>query len=142
MIAAGLALLVAGCGPAGTPESQVRSLIDAGEAAAEARDLSALMNLVSEHYTDEEGRDRVELQQYVRIWLMANQSIQLVTRVESIEFPYRDMARVELTVGSLARESGEDALLDVDGDLQRLSLELELDDGDWKLTRARLGNQG
>ena len=40
----------------------------------------------------------------------------LVTRIESVEFPYRDLARVRVTVGSLAREDAA-ATLDLAADV-------------------------
>ncbi len=70
-------------------------------------------------------------------YLIANQSIRLLTRVDSIEFPYRDMARVELTLASLGREASEDSSFDLAADVERLSIELTLDDGEWRVTRAR-----
>jgi hypothetical protein len=130
-------LLLAACGEAPSAEQQVRAVIASGEEAAEARDLSALMDLVSPQYEDEQGRTRAELQRYVHGYLIANQSIHLLTRIDRVEFPYRDMARVELTVGSLGREAGAATSLDLAADVQRLAIELQLDDGGWKVTRAR-----
>jgi len=104
-VVAGAMLLTWACGGAQSPESQVRAVIETGEAAAEARDLPALMDLVSPDYQDDSGRDSRELRNYVHGYLIANQSIRLLTRIDSIEFPYRDMARVDLTVGPLGREA-------------------------------------
>ena len=137
----GLVLLISACGGGETPEAQVRTVIETGEAAAEARDLSALMDLVSPDYRDDEGRDRSELRKYVHGYLIANQSLHLLTRVDNIEFPYRDMARVDLTVGSLGREAAEDDSFDLAADVRHLSIELQLDDGDWRVTRARLDRE-
>ena len=111
-------------------------MIETGEVAAEDRDLSALMDLVSPDYVDDRGRDRRELSNYVHGYLIANQSIRLLTRIDRIEFPYRDMARVDLTLGSLGREATEDSSFDLAADVERLSIELQLDDGEWKVTRA------
>ena len=133
----GAMLLSWGCGGGESPEAQVRAVIETGEVAAEERDLSALMDLVSPDYADDQGRDRSELKHYVHGYLIANQSIRLLTRIERIEFPYRDMARVDLTLGSLGREATEDSSFDLAADVQRLSIELQLDDGEWKVTRAR-----
>jgi hypothetical protein len=134
---AGAMLLAWACGGAQSPESQVRAVIETGEAAAEARDLSALMDLVSPDYQDDSGRDSRELRHYVHGYLIANQSIRLLTRIDNIEFPYRDMARVALTVGSLGREATEDSSFDLAADVEQLSIELQLDDGEWKVTRAQ-----
>ena len=134
-------VLTAACGGAESPETQVKAVIERGETAAEARDVSALMDLVAADYQDDSGRDRAELRQYVHGYLLANQSIRLLTRIDRIEFPYRDMARVDLTLGSLGRETGDDSSLDLAADVQRLSIELQLDDGEWKVTRARLDDE-
>ena len=134
-VVAGAMLLTWACGGAQSPESQVRAVIETGEAAAEARDLPALMDLVSPDYQDDSGRDSRELRNYVHGYLIANQSIRLLTRIDSIEFPYRDMARVDLTVGSLGREAPEDSSFDLAA--EQLSIELQLDDGEWKVTRAQ-----
>jgi len=131
------ALLVAACGGGESPEAQVREVVATAESAAEARDLSALMDLVSQSYSDDEGRTRDELRHYVHGYLIANQSIHLITRVDRIEFPYRDMARVELTLGSLGREAGEAASFDLAANVEHLALEMQLDDEEWKVTRAR-----
>ena len=56
--AVGLVVLVSACGGDQTPEAQVRAVIESGKEAAEARDLSALMDLVSPEYRDDDGRDR------------------------------------------------------------------------------------
>jgi hypothetical protein len=130
-------LLLAACGGAEPPEQQVRAVIATAEEAAEARDLSALMDLVSPNYADEEGRTRAELQRYVHGYLIANQSIHLLTRIDRVEFPYRDMARVQLTLASLGREASAVTSLDLAADVEQLAIELQLDDGEWKVTRAR-----
>src|SRR5262245_20348982 len=130
-------MLVAACGADESPEAQVRAVIDRGEAAAEARDVSGLMALVAEDYQDDAGRDRRELRQYVHGYLIANQSIRLLTRVDRIDFPYRDMARVDLTLGSLGREAAGESF-DLAADVRQLSIELQLDGGEWKVARARL----
>jgi len=134
-------VLIGACGDDQSPETQVRTVIERGEAAAEARDLSGLMALVADDYQDDSGRDRRELRQYVHGYLIANQSIRLLTRVDRIEFPYRDMARVDLTLGSVGREAAGNSF-DLAADVQQLSIELQLDDGVWKVTRARLESNG
>ena len=134
-------VLLAACGTDESPEAQVRAVIGRGEAAAEARDVSGLMTLVAEDYQDDAGRDRRELRQYVHGYLIANQSIRLLTRVDRIDFPYRDMARVDLTLGSLGREATGESF-DLAADVRKLSIELQLDDGEWKVTRARLDSDG
>ena len=138
----GLALLavlvtvVAGCGESQTPEAMVRGVIAQGEQAAEARDLSGIMDLVAPAFEDGQGGGRDELKQYLRGYLVAHQAIHLLTKVESVEFPYRDMAKVSLTLGTLGRDSAAATAFDLAADVYDVELELALDDGEWRVTRA------
>jgi hypothetical protein len=127
--------LLAGCGREPSPEQQVRDTIAAGEMAAEQRDAGALIDLISERYSDDQGRDTEMLAQYVRGYLLSHPSLHLVTRIESIEFPYRDFAKVRVTVGSLAREDAG-ATLDLAADVDQLEIELTREGDDWRVTRA------
>ena len=114
----------------------MRAVIATGESAAEARNLSGLMDLVSPRYEDGRGGSAVELSRTLRGYFIANQSVHLLTRVESVEFPYKDMARVHLTVGTLGRKAGASDTIDLAADLQDVHLELQLERGEWKVTRA------
>ncbi len=132
-----LALLAAACGPDATPEAQVRAVIARGEVAAEARNLSGLMDLVSPKYQDGQGAGREDLKQYLRGYLVTHQSIHLLVKVDSVEFPYKDMAKVSVTLGTLGRDAATASTFDIAGDVYDLDLEFQLDDGDWRVTRAR-----
>ncbi|MGB5104685.1 MAG: hypothetical protein WBO04_15395 [Steroidobacteraceae bacterium] len=132
----GVALLASACGPEQSPEARVRAVVEAGEAAAEARDLSGLMALVSRSYRDERGNGPEELKQYLRGYLVMHQSVHLLTRVESVEFPYRDYAKVRLTVGTLGRETAAATAFDVAADVNEIVLELALEDDEWRVMRA------
>jgi hypothetical protein len=59
-----------------------------------------------------------------------------------VQFPYRDLARVSLTVGTLGRDASDATSLDLAADVERLTIELQLDDGDWKVTRAERADAG
>jgi hypothetical protein len=133
---AALATFIAGCGESQTPDAKVRAVIAQGEQAAEARDLSGIMDLVAPAYSDGQGGGRDELKQYLRGYLVAHQAIHLLTKVESVEFPYRDMAKVTLTVGTLGRDAAAATAFDLAADVYDVELELALDDGDWRVTRA------
>lgn len=131
-----LSLVLADCGPKQTTEAQVRAVIAQGEAAAEARDMAALMELVAPAFRDEQGGGREELKQYLRGYIVTHQSIHLLTKVDSVELPYRDMAKVSLTVGTLGRDAAAASALDLAADVYDVQLELQLADGDWRVTRA------
>jgi hypothetical protein len=130
--AAGLALggTLTGCARGEDPEAAVRAVIAAGEAAAEARDVGAALDLVSADYGDDRGQDRAALGQFVRGWFALNPRVELVIRIDSLEFPEPNRARVELAVTSLASRGR----LAIEG--ERLSVELVDEDGAWRLLRV------
>jgi hypothetical protein len=127
---------LAGCGDKTTPEQQVRAVIAAGEAAAERHSLSGLMELVSPRYNDEQGGSAVELSRTLRGYFMLNPSVHLLVRVDSIKFKYQDMAQVRLTVGTLGRRATAADTLGLAADVIDVQLELQLERGEWKVTRA------
>ncbi len=98
-----LALLTAACADEASPEQQVRAVIESMEVAAEARDVGDLMEHISANYRDAQGQDRTEASRYARGYFIANQSVHLLTRIESLEFPSPDEARVKLQVGMAGR---------------------------------------
>jgi hypothetical protein len=131
-----LVLLAMACSPSGTPDALVRAVIVRGEAAAEARDLSGVMDLVSPTFQDGGGGNRDDLKQYLRGYFVTHQSVHLLTRVDSVEFPYSDMARVSLRLGTLGRETAGTSAFDLAADVHDVELELQLEDGEWRVTRA------
>jgi hypothetical protein len=131
-----LVAMLGGCAPRDTPEAQVRAVIAAGEQAAESRDLPGLLELVSPAFLDEHGGGRDELNQALRGYFVTHPSIALLTRIESIEFPYRDLAQVRVTIGTLGREVTETTAFELAADIQEVVLELKLEDDEWKVVRA------
>ena len=138
VVGSAIALLLAttGCGERGTPESQVRAVIAEAERAAEARDLAGLMALVSPGFQDQQGGDREALKHSLRGYLVMHPSVHLLIRIESLEFPYEDYARVRLTVGTLGRESATAAEFDLAADVNDVALELKLEGDEWRVVRA------
>ena len=131
-----VAAMLAGCGREESPEAQVRAVIVAGEVAAEARDLAGLLEHVSPAFRDANGGGPDELKQSLRGYFVMHPSVHLLTRVASVEFPYRDYARVQLEVGMLGRETAGAASLDLAADVKEIVLELALEDDEWKVVRA------
>jgi hypothetical protein len=130
-----LLVLLAGCSGDSTPEQQVRAVIDSMEQAAEARDVGELMEHVSASYRDAQGQDRAETSRYARGYFIANQSIHLLTRIESLEFPSPDEARVKLQVGMAGRGNDQGAA-NLSADLYDFEVALVLEDGEWKVSYA------
>jgi hypothetical protein len=139
-----LLLLAASCGSSGSAEDQVRELIAEGERAAEERDLGALMELVARDYRDAEGNGREELRNYLRGYLLVHPTVRVSSRVEGIDFPYEDMARVRLQLATMGQGAGGSPLRGIAADLHEVELEIVLEDGRWRVLRAEhrplLGN--
>jgi hypothetical protein len=129
-----LALLTA-CSDPASPEQQVRAVVDSMEAAVEARDVGDLMEHVSSNYRDGQGQDRAEASRYARGYFVANQSVQLLTRIERLEFPAPDEARVKLQVG-MAGRGGEPGATTLNADLYDFDLTLIREGDEWKLSYA------
>jgi hypothetical protein len=128
-------LLLTACSDDGSPEQQVRAVIESMEVAAEARDVGDLMEHISANYRDAQGQDRTEASRYARGYFIANQSVHLLTRIESLEFPAADEARVKLQVG-MAGRAGEPGQAGLSADLYDFDLALVREDGEWKVSYA------
>jgi len=130
-----LLALLAGCADDSSPEQQVRAVIDSLEVAAEARDVGDLMEHVSDNYRDARGQDRQEAALFARGYFVTNQSVHLLTRIESLEFPAPDEARVKVQVG-MAGSGGAAGEAGLSADLQNFDLVLVREDGEWKVSYA------
>jgi hypothetical protein len=130
-----LTLLLAACADEASPEQQVRAVIESMEVAAEARDVGDLMEHISTNYRDAQGQDRTEASRSARGYFIANQSVHLLTRIESLEFPAPDEARVKLQVG-MAGRGGEPGAASLNADLYDFDLALIREGGEWKVSHA------
>lgn len=131
-------LLLLGCsGDPESPEAQVRATLAAAEAAAEEKDVDFFEELIAEDYSDHRGRSRQEVIDFTKFYFFRHQSIHVLSRIESIEFPIPELARVELVAG-LAGSGEESSVFDLEADAYRFELELRRDDGgdEWKLIGA------
>ena len=134
LASAALALL-AGCADDTSPEQQVRAVLESMEQAVEARDVGDLMEHLSANYRDGQGQNRVEASRYARGYFIANQSVHLLTRIESLEFPQSDEARVKLQVGMAGRD-GETGVAGFTADVYDFDIALVREDGEWKVSYA------
>jgi hypothetical protein len=136
-VTAALALtLVGGCGVS-DPEAELRELLAAAEEAAEARDVGFFGDLLGAAYRDARGNDREQLLRMLRGYFIANQRVEIVSRVDEVELQGSDAARVVLHAGMLGQRTGAAALAGVDADLYRFELELAAEGGDWQVIGAR-----
>jgi hypothetical protein len=93
-----------------------------------------LRELIADDYRDGAGRDADQIRRYLQGYLITHQSIRLITRIDGIEVEGSEVARVQVTVGMLGRES--DSNWDLAADIQRFDLRLAREDGEWRVTRA------
>lgn len=129
-------LAVASCGGDDSPEAQVRAVVAEAEAAAEARDASALLDLIADDYRDGRGNGAEEIRRYVRGYLIAHQSIHLLVRIEELELKAADLARLRATVAMVGREAESAAAWDLAADVHEFDVTLAREDGEWRVTRA------
>ncbi|NNC63791.1 MAG: hypothetical protein HKN84_03315 [Gammaproteobacteria bacterium] len=114
----------------------IEQLIEETETAAESRDTGHFRGLIADSYVDARGNDRERLINLIRGYFLAHQSIDVLSRIESVELSGDDAAEVVLLAGVLARRPGEGLLEGFDGRLYRLELELVENDGDWQIIGA------
>jgi hypothetical protein len=129
-----LACLLIGACSSSTPEEEVRSVIAAAENAAEERDLSAVMDLVSDRYSDPAGNDKAAIRALMQGFFIVNQSVHLLMRIEELEFPSKDLATARLTVGMLGRQSAEEWAFAAD--VYEFDVRLIREDDTWRLQSA------
>ena len=102
----------AACGSRSSDEEQVRALLDAAEAAAEARDASDVLDVVATDYSDSQGFDRAQLQGFLRAYFLANPRVEILLTVQDLEFPVEGLGRARVGITSLP--AGDRATLQVE----------------------------
>jgi len=130
-----IAVLSSGCS-AEDPATVIEQLIEDSEIAAESRDTGHFRRLIADSYFDAHGNDRERVINLIRGYFLANQSIDVLSRIESVELRGDDAAEVILLAGILARRPGEGFLEGFDGRLYRFELELVESGGDWQIIGA------
>lgn len=133
---AALVLTLAACGHEPSPEDRIRGIIGAAETAVEARDLSDVMDLVSDRYADLRGQDKAAIRDVMRGFILLNQSIHLLIRVDEIEFPGNDLASAHVTVGMLGRQDAGADDWALAADVYEFEVRLLNEDDEWRLVSA------
>jgi hypothetical protein len=119
------------------PEARVRAVLAALEQAAEAQDVAALKEQVSEEYADARGNDKRALAALASFHLLRNRSVHLLMRVRAVELPAPGEARVLALVAMAGRPLPEAAALaGVRADLYAIHLDLRDEDGEWRIVAA------
>jgi hypothetical protein len=129
--------LALACSDPETPEQRVRAVLAALEESAQQRDPGAMKQHVSDAYSDGNGNDKRTVTQLVAFHLLRNQSVHLLTRVQSLELPEPGEAQAAVLVAMAgAPIDGPDALLALRADLYRFDLSFREENGDWRVRSA------
>jgi hypothetical protein len=122
-----------------SPEARVRALFDKAEVAAEKKDLGTLRDLISDNYLDDLGQNKQAILGVLSFHFFRNQSIYILTRIQSIAFPEPAQAGAVVFVATAGQPiRGTEELGALRADLFRFDITLaDKDKGDWKVTRAQ-----
>jgi hypothetical protein len=123
------ASLLVACGTKSNDEENVRALVARVDEAAEARDTSDVLARVAPDYSDQQGLDKSQLQNFLRGYFLSHPKIELLVNIESLEFPADGLARARIGVASVSLDQ-------LGGDSVMLDVELRRRDGEWLVTRA------
>jgi hypothetical protein len=135
--------MLAACGRERSPEDEIRDVVTAAEKGAEARDLSEVMALVSDRYSDLQGQDKAAVRELMRGYFLINQSIHLLTRAGDIRFETDDIATARVSVGMLGRQDDSAGDWSLAADVYEFDLRFLREDEAWRLQSAtwrRAGN--
>ena len=139
IVLAVITIFLAACssGPE-SPEQQIQELIGRLEMAAEAKELGVLRDAISDGYIDDRGYNKRSIEGLLRVYLLRNESIYLLTRVKSIEIQSDDHATVSVVVAMAGTPiASDDQLLTIDIDMHRFELTLQRRDDDWQVVVAQ-----
>lgn len=117
-------------------EQRIRALVSAAEQAAEARDTSDAMSLVAEDYSDGQGFDKEQLQNFLRAYFLTHPKIELFVRTGEVELPAQDLARVRVEVTMVGTRGAQEQSESLAGESEALRVELQLRDSEWRVTRV------
>jgi hypothetical protein len=136
----GLALIVllAGCrSEQASPEAQLRALIQSAATAAEQKDIGTLRDLLSDRYADEHGQDKRAVERLLRIHFLRNESVHLLTRVQSVTLMQPDQAQAVVLVAMAGVPIASEAeLAGLRADLHRFEVDFVREDKAWRARRA------
>jgi hypothetical protein len=119
------------------PAAQVRAVLSAAQAAAEARDIGFFRDFVGARYQDSRGNDREQLLNMLRGLFITHQKIEIVSRIDEIRLRGTDAAHAVVHAGLAGQRAGESLLGGLGGDLYRFEIELIDDGGEWRMIGAQ-----
>lgn len=135
-----LAVFLGACsGPSAGPDAELRAWLKRGVTAAEEKDRSVLVDMISPDYTDTRGNDQAAVEKILRAYFFRMNTIKLVTSIDEISVFDGTAAELLVTVGMAGSHDGT---FGFSADAYQFSLELIKDGGDWILISARWGELG
>ena len=138
--AVALAGLMAACSkPSLGPEAEVRSWVERGVLAAEAKERDTLVDMISPAYADSRGYDRARVGDVLRVYFLRMNAIELISSIDEINVMGDSAAEVLVTVGMAGKHDG---VLGFSADAYQFALELEKGSDEWGLISARWGQLG
>jgi hypothetical protein len=133
-------VLLAACGgDENSPESEIREWVTRGELAAEEKDRSELLDMISVNYADSHGNDRKHVGDLLRLYFLRQNSVALLTSIDDISMSGDTAAKVQVAVGMAGTR---DDALGFDADAYNFEFELIKTDDDWLLIGAQWGRLG
>ena len=137
MVAGLIFLLASACGgPDESPEEAIRAWVRDGHLAAEAKDRSALLDMISPAYADARANSRDDIGNMLRFYFLRQNKVVLISHVDEIEVFGDSAAKLVLQVGMAG---SNDNVLGFSADAYRFEMEIERDGSDWLLIAARWG---
>ena len=135
-----MCVLLSACGgPEAGPEEALRTWVQQGHEAAEARDRGTLVDMIAPGYTDARGNSRDDIEDMFRFYFLRQQKVALITRIEELDVYADTAARLVLAVGMAGTN---DNVLGFSADAYRFEMEFERQADEWLLTSARWGEFG
>ena len=81
-----------------SPENEIKQYIENARVAAEKRNHSDLANLIDESYKDQRDWNRLDIKKMARAYFFKHKNINLLTKIDSIDFQNQNSAFVVLHV--------------------------------------------
>lgn len=140
LILALLGAMLVACGrPPTAPEESLRQWVDQGQRAVNDKDRGALLEMLSEAYADGRGNSRDDIGKLLQVYFFRMNNVAVLASVDELRIIGDTAAELVLTVGMAGTHDGT---LGFSADAYTFEMELELDDGVWRLLGARWGEMG
>lgn len=93
-----VAVLLAACSHADSPEAEIREFIAGAVEAAEARKTSDLVSMIHSGYRDEKGYNKKQLGSLLKAYFFRHRNIHLFSKIDAIELLADNQAQVRMHV--------------------------------------------